>query len=67
MFAGYDEDACNDMPDIMYHLDMRLIRKAWSMVSNAADRSSRMRAVGFPLSIFSVISLRTFQRVVSVE
>ena len=66
MFARYDiwYKAVSDIP---YHSDVRLIRKVWSMVSNAVARSSRVRTVALPLSIVSAISLRTFERVVSVE
>ena len=38
-----------------------------SMVSAAADRSSRVHAVTLPLSMLRFMSLCTFKRTVSVE
>ena len=33
------------------HVDKRVMRMSWSMVSKAADRSSRVSAVTLPLSM----------------
>ena len=55
------------MPDIPYHVGKRVMRMSWSMVSKAADRSSRVSAVTLPLSVLTYMSLCTFKRAVSVE
>ena len=55
------------VPDIPYHVDKRVMRMSWSMVSKAADRSSRVSAVTLPLSMLRFMSLFTFKRAVSVE
>ena len=39
----------------------------WSMVSNAADRSMRVRAVTDPLAILRRMSLWILRRALSVE
>ena len=55
------------VPDIPYHVDKRVMRMSWSMVSKAVDRSSRVSAVTLPLSMLRFMSLCTFKRAVSVE
>ena len=55
------------VPDIPYHVDKRVMRMLWSMVSKAADRSSRVSAVTLPLSMLRFMSLCTVKRAVSVE
>ena len=55
------------VPDFSYHVDKRAMRMSWSMVSKAADRSSRITAVSLPLSMLKFMSLCTFKRAVSVE
>ena len=39
------------VPDIAYHVDKRVMRMSWSMVSKVSDRSSRVSAVTLPLSM----------------
>ena len=46
----YEVNQLRALPDIPYHVDKRVIRMSWSMVSKAADRSSRASAVTLPLS-----------------
>ena len=55
------------VPDILYHVDKRVMRTSWSMVSKAADRSSRVSAVTSPLSMLRFMSVSTFKRAVFVE
>ena len=55
------------VPYIPHHVDKRVMRMLWSMVSKAADRSSRVSAVTLPLSMLRFMSLRTFKRTVYVE
>ena len=62
----YEVNQLRAMPDIPYHVDKRVIRMSWSMVSKAADRSSRASAVTWPLSMLRFMSLCTFRRAVSV-
>ena len=45
----YEVNQLKAVPDIPYHVDKRVIRMLWSMVSKAADRSSRVSAVTLPL------------------
>ena len=63
----YEVNQLRAVPDMPYHVDRRVMRILWSMVSKAADRSSRVRAVTFPLSMLRLMSLCTFKRAVSVE
>ena len=63
----YEVNELRAVPDMPYHVDRRVMRILWSMVSKAADRSSRVRAVTFPLSMLRLMSLCTFKRAVSVE
>ena len=63
----YEVNQLRAVPDMPYHVDRRVMRILWSMVSKAADRSSRVRAVTFPLSMLSLMSLCTFKRAVYVE
>ena len=63
----YEVNQLKVVPDIPYHVDKRVMRMSWSMVSKAADRSSRVSAVTLPLSMLRFMSLRTFKRAVSVE
>ena len=63
----YEVNRLKAVPDIPYHVDKRVMRMSWSMVSKAADRSSRVSAVTLPLSILRFMSLCTFRRAVSVE
>ena len=55
---------CLSVPDIPYHVDKRVMRMLWSMVSKAADRSSRVSAVTLPLSMLRFMPLCTFKRAV---
>ena len=55
------------VPDIPYHVDKRVMRMSWSMVSMAADRSNRVSAVTLPLSMLMFTSLCTFKSAVFVE
>ena len=41
----YEVNQLKAVPDIPYHVDKRVMRMSWSMVSKAADRSSRVNAV----------------------
>ena len=45
----YELNQLRAVPDIPYHDDKRVMRMSWSMVSKAADRSSRVSAVTLPL------------------
>ena len=63
----YEVTQLRAVPDMPYHVDRRVMRILWSMVSKAADRSSRVRAVTFVLSMLRLMSLCTFKRAVSVE
>ena len=63
----YEVDQLGAVPAIPYHVDKRVMRMSWSMVSKAADRLSRVRAVTLPLSMLRFMSLCTFKRVVAVE
>ena len=63
----YEVNQLRAVPDMPYHVDRRVMRILWSMVSKAADMSSRVRAVTFPLSMLRLMSLCTFKRAVSVE
>ena len=63
----YGVNQLRAVPDMTYLVDRRVMRILWSMVSKAADRSSRVRAVTFPLSMLSLMSVCTFKRAVSVE
>ena len=63
----YEVNQLRAVPDMPYHVDRREMRILWSMVSKAADRSNRVRAVTFPLSMLRLMSLCTFKRAVSVE
>ena len=47
----YEVNQLKAVPDIPYHVDKRVMRISWSMVSKAADRSSRVSAVTLPLSM----------------
>ena len=46
------------------HIDKRLTRISWSVMSNAADRSSRVSAVTLPLSRLRLMSLCIFKSVI---
>ena len=63
----YEVNQLRAVPDIPYHIDKRVMRMLWSMVSNAADRLSRISIVTLPLSMLRFMSLCTFKRAVSVE
>ena len=63
----YEVNQLRAVPDISYHVDKRVMRMSWSMVSKAADRSSRVSAVTLPVSVLRFMSLCTFRRAVSVE
>ena len=65
--VGYKVNQLRAVPDLPYHVDRRVMRILWSMMAKAGDRSSRVRAVTFPLSMLRLMSLCTFKRVVSVE
>ena len=67
LFVRYEVNQLRDLPDIPYHVDKRVMRMSWSMVSKTADRSSRASALTLPLSMFSFMSLCTFKRAVTVE
>ena len=47
-------------PDSSYQSESLYVNVAWSMVSKAAENSSKVRAVTSPLSILIMISLCTF-------
>ena len=61
----YEVNRLRLVPDIPYHVDKRVMRTSLSMVSKAADRSSRVSAVNLP-SLLRTISLCTFKSAVSV-
>ena len=61
----YEVNQLKAVPDIPYHVDKRVMRM-WSMMSKAADRSSRVSAVTLPLSMLRFMSLCTFKSAVSV-
>ena len=63
----YEVNQRSAMPDMLYQVDDCLMRMSWSMVSSAADRSSRVRALTLSLSMLRLVSLYTFKRAVSVE
>ena len=65
----YEVNQLRAVPDIPYHVDKRVMRMLWSMVSKAAalTLSSRVSAVTLPLSMLRLMSLCTFKRAVSVE
>ena len=63
----YEVNQLRTVPDIPYHVDKRVMRMSWSMVSKAADRSSRASTVTLPLSMLRFMSLCTFKRAVSIE
>ena len=63
----YEVNQLRAVRDIPYHVDKRVMRMLRSMMSKAADRSSRVRAVTLPLSMLRFMSLCTFQRAVFVE
>ena len=50
----YDENQLRAVPDMPYHSDKHLMSMLWSIVSKAADKSSKISAVTLPLSIFRV-------------
>ena len=60
----YEVNQLRAVPDMPYHVDRRVMRILWSMVSKAADRSSRVRTVTFPLSMLRLMSLCTFKTAV---
>ena len=53
----YEVNQLKAVPDIPYHVDKRVMRMSWSMVSKAADRSSRVSAVTLPLALVTFYSL----------
>ena len=55
------------VPDMPYQFDQRLLRMVWSVVSNAADRSSRVSAVALTLSMLWLMLFCTFKRTVSLK
>ena len=63
----YEVNELRAMLDIPYHVDKRVLRMSWSMVSKGADRSSRVSAVTLPLSMLRFVSLCNFKRAVYVE
>ena len=63
----YEVNQLRAVPDMPYHVDRRVMRIVWSIVSKVADGSSRVKAVTFPLSMLRLMSLCTFKRAVSVE
>ena len=63
----YEVNQLRAVPDIPYHVDKRVMRMSWSVVSKAADRSIRVSAETLPLSMLRYMSLCTFRRAVSVE
>ena len=46
--------------NIPYHVDKRVTRMSWSVVSKAAERSSRVSAVTLPLSCHCVLLKEQF-------
>ena len=67
LLVRYEVNQLRAVLDIPYHIDKRVMRMSWSMVSKAADRSSRVNAVTLSLSMLRFLSLCTFKRAVSVE
>ena len=47
----YEENQHNAVPDMLYQVDKRLMRMLLSVVSNVADRSTRLSAVTLLLSL----------------
>ena len=52
----YEVDQPRTVPDIPYYVDKRVMRMSWSMVSKAADRSSRVSTVTLPSSMLRFMS-----------
>ena len=52
----FEENQLRAVLYMPYHLDMRLMRMLWSMVSKAEDRSSRVSAVTLPVLILRLLS-----------
>ena len=68
LVVRYAANQLRAVADIPYHVDnKRVIRMSWSMVSKAADRSSRVSAVTLPFLMLRFLSLCTFKSGVSVE
>ena len=42
LLVRYEVNQLRAVPDIPYHVDKRVMGMSWSMVSKAADRSSRV-------------------------
>ena len=63
----YDDNPLEAVPDMRYYINKRSTSMLWSIVSIAADKSSKESPVTLPLSIFRVTSLCTFQIAVSIE
>ena len=73
----YEDNHLSALPNMLYHVDKRLMRMyvdkrlmrmLWSMVLKAVDRSSRINTVTLPLSILRLMTFCTFfKRAVSVE
>ena len=57
----YEVNQLRAVPDIPYHVDKRVMRMSWSMVSKAADFSSRVSAVTLQLSMLRLMSLCSFK------
>ena len=53
----YEVNQPRAVPDVPYHVDKRVTRMSWSMVSKAADRSSRVSAVTLPLSMLRFVNV----------
>ena len=51
----YEVNQLRAVPDIPFHVDKRVMRMSWSMVSKAADTSSRVSAV-----IFAIINVKVY-------
>ena len=51
----YEVNQLRAMPNIPYHVDKRVMRMSWTMVSKAEDKSSRVNAVTSPLSMITTI------------
>ena len=64
--ARYELNQLRAVPDIPYHVDKRVVRMSWSVVSKAADRSIRVSAVTLSLSMLRFMSLCTFKRATDV-
>ena len=63
----YKENQVRTVPDMSYHFDKRLMRMSWSVVSKAADSSSRVSAELFFNINGKVMTLCNFKRAVSME